>query len=405
VRKAGNDLRITAQLIHVADDRPLWSETYDRELKDTFAIQEDIANSVADKLKLTLELLKLVGGTENIDAYDLYLRAKEKRDEANVSGYKSALDLIDKAIELDPEFAVAWAYKANIHHLLNVFGPYDLGAAEADAGISAAERAIKLEPNLADGYIYLGYIKSFKSEWVDAEQNTRRALELIDGSLSFDHVFVIPFHLSVGKFERAYELLEKMRQNDPINQAFRWWYYHTYVLLGDRQRAEEEYRHRNKLLLRDYSDWHDEAMTMVRLGSGGALFRDEIVSSNPIHIKAKEYLDSPEEGLVELHRIFSSDDKLCPMDLQLISMWAAYFGDPELTMDAIEKYARVNASISTLWYSVMREVRKTPQFKKFVKEKGLVDYWNKFGWPDLCRPVGDDDFVCDWFEPGTGSKL
>ena len=144
------------------------------------------------------------------DLFELYLKAKEKRDEANMSGYKSALDLIAKAIELDPEFAVAWAYKANIHHLLNVFGPYSSAIAEADAGIRAAEKAIELEPNLADGYIYLGYIKAFKSEWIDAEQNIRKALNVVGESLSFDHVFIIPFYLNVGKFKRAHELLEEM---------------------------------------------------------------------------------------------------------------------------------------------------------------------------------------------------
>jgi adenylate cyclase len=395
VRKVGNDLRIIAQLIHVADDRHLWSATYDRELKDIFEIQEDIAKNIANRLKLTLESLKLLGGTENIEAYDLYLKAKGKRDEVNISGYKSALHLIDEAIKMDPEFAVAWAYKANINHLLNVFGPYSSAIAEADAGIRAAQEAVELEPNLVEGYIYLGYIKAFKSEWIDAEQNTRKALELIDDSLSFDDVFIVPFYLSVGKFKRAYELLEEMRQNDPINQAFRWWYYHTYGVLGDRQRAEEEYQRRNKLLLKGYSDWHDEAMTQVRLCSGDVLSRDEIVSSDPIEITLKEYLDSPEEGLVELRRIYNNDDNLTHMNLTIISIWAAYLGDPELAMDAIEKDASINATNSFLWYPVMREVRKTPRFNKYVRKIGLVDYWKEFGWPDLCRPVGDDDFVCD----------
>ena len=69
VRKAGKALRITAQLIDVADDRHLWSETYNRELEDIFIIQEDIANNIADKLKLTMEAFQLLGGTENIEAF------------------------------------------------------------------------------------------------------------------------------------------------------------------------------------------------------------------------------------------------------------------------------------------------------------------------------------------------
>jgi adenylate cyclase len=391
VRKAGNSLRITAQLIRATDGIHLWSEIYDRELKDIFEVQEDIANNVADKLKLTLESLKLLGGTENIEAYELYLIAQGKRAEENIPGYKSALELLDAAIVLDPEFALAWAYKAENHLLLKIFGPYSRSIAELDAALRAAQKAIELEPNLGDGYIDLGWIKMVKREWLEAELNFRKVLEVIDESLSFDDYFIIPFYLGVGKFKRAHELLDRMRRNDPINQAFLGWYYFTYGFLGDRQRAEEEYKRRNKLLSKGYSDWHDNVITTVRLGSGDVVFRDEIVFSNPINITLKEYLDSPGEGLVELRRIYSSDDSLSAWDLNLMSIWAAYFGDSELAMETIEN----NDNLFSLWFPVMKKVRQLPHFKEFLREIGLVDYWNKFGWPDLCRPAGEDDFVCE----------
>jgi hypothetical protein len=77
-------------------------------------------------------------------------------------------------------------------------------------------------------------------------------------------------------------------------------------------------------------------------------------------------------------------------------------------MEALEKGVKTHASgMAIVWWPVMREVRQLNRFKKFVREIGLVDYWKEYGWPDnhICRPVGDDDFECDWFEPGTGSKL
>ena len=82
-------------------------------------------------------------------------------------------------------------------------------------------------------------------------------------------------------------------------------------------------------------------------------------------------------------------------------MWAAYFGDPEFALDAMEKGFAIASSVKDfevmwfVWLPHMREVRQLPRFNKLMKEIGLVDYWKKFGWPDLCRPVGDDDFVCD----------
>ncbi|MBN1833064.1 MAG: hypothetical protein JW896_13235, partial [Deltaproteobacteria bacterium] len=336
VRKAGNSLRITAQLIHVPDDRHLWSETYDRKLKDIFEIQEDIANNVAGKLKLTLESLRLSGGTDNTEAYELYLTAKGKEAEYDITGYKSAIELLDKAIERDPEFALAWALKAHFHILITGYGPYSRSMEETDSAQRAVQKTLQFEPNLSDGYIYLGLIKQYKGEWLEAGLNFHKALELIDEPLSGDDHFIIPSYATVGKFKKAYELLEEMRQNDPTSQVIGGWYYLIYGFFGDRQRAEEEYQRRN-LSIKDYSSWHDDAITDVRIRSGDVLSRDEIVSSNPIRNIGKEYLESPEDGLVELRRIYRSDDKLSIEDLGLIAIWAAYFGDMEFATEILEK--------------------------------------------------------------------
>jgi adenylate cyclase len=396
VKKAGNSLRITAQLINVADDRNLWSETYDRELKDIFKIQKDIADNVADKLKLTLEAFQLVGGTENIEAYELYLNAKGKREDADVSGFKGALELLDKAILLDPKFALAYAFKAHNHILLSFYGPYNHAIKEVNAGLKAAQKAIEIEPNLGDGYIYLGNIATTKCDWIDAELNFHNAQELIDESSSSNEYFILSLYFSVGNFKRAHELFEEMQRNDPTNQIISGFYYPLYALLGDKERAEEKYRNRDKLMLKGFSDWHDLEITEVRLGSGDVLSRDEIVSSRLIHKKGMEYLDSPEDGLAELSRTYHKDDKISNFDLSYISMWAAYFGDNEFAMEATEKAVSSNGgNVGKLWYPIMKEVRQLPRFKEFVKEIGLVDYWKEYGWPDLCHPVGGDDFVCD----------
>jgi TolB-like protein/predicted Zn-dependent protease len=397
VRKAGNALRITAQLIKTDDGSHLWSETYDRELKDIFKIQENIANNVADKMKLTLEAFQLLGGTENIQAYELYLIARGKVQENNdIPAYRSALELLDEAIVLDPEFALAWAYKAHMHLLLNLDGPASRSIEEADACIRAAQNSIELEPNLGDAYISLGWINMSKNEWIEAELNYRKALELLDKSLSGDHQEILPFYLAVGKFKKAYEILKEMRLSDPINQGFLAWYYVTYGLLADRQRAEEEYQSRNKTLSKSDSDWHDEAITQARLGSGDVISRDEIVSSNPINVALKEYLDSPKAGRVELRQIYSSDNNLSSRLLNRISIQAAYFGDHEFALEALEKGTKISGGIIWVcWFPVFQDVRQLPRFKEFMREIGLVDYWKEYSWPDLCRPVGDDDFVCD----------
>ena len=77
-------------------------------------------------------------------------------------------------------------------------------------------------------------------------------------------------------------------------------------------------------------------------------------------------------------------------------MWAAYFGDPEFAMEAYEKAVSMcGTNLYKIWLPVMREVRQLPRFKEFVREIGLVDYWNKFGWPDICHQLDNGDFECE----------
>jgi len=181
VRKAGNELRITAQLVRATDGGHLWSKTYDKELKDIFAVQEDIASVVASELKATLEVgksLKQLGGTDNTEAYTFYLIANGQTLDTLASANR-AMESIDKAIKIDPQFALAWAYKAFCHYRLSIIGPAKQNASEKDAGINAVQKALELEPNLAIGYAYLCAIKWSKGDFIEAHKAYLKALDLV----------------------------------------------------------------------------------------------------------------------------------------------------------------------------------------------------------------------------------
>jgi adenylate cyclase len=398
VRKAGNALRITAQLVRAADGLHLWSKTYDRELQDIFAVQEDIATAVADELKITLKVGKSFrppGGTDNVEAYEYYLVAKGLAGQGSAQNIESAVleqKLIEAAIALDPEFALAWVWKARVHNYWRLVRSINNAAEEKLMALSAVSRAIEQEPDLAAGYYWLGIIKSSNGDFIGGEATFRKALELTTEPFWESSVTIATHYFTIGYLKRAYEIIKESIRSDPLLQINRNTYIRSLALLGNTQQAEEEYKRIRALV--GQSHWDDMAITEVRLGTGNMLSRADIVYSDPINDVAKDHLASPKEGLADLHGLYAENDRTC-WELMSISMWAAYFGDVEFALDAMEKGVSINAATYFHWFPVFHEVRQLPRFKEFVREIGLVDYWNKFGWPDLCRPVSDDDFVCE----------
>jgi adenylate cyclase len=409
VRKAGNALRINAQLIKADDESQLWSKTYDRELKDIFEVQENIATAVADELKVTLGIdksFKQLGGTDNLGAYEYFLVAKGLMSdilgqvqtiEDSAAKTRRAQESLDAAIALDPEFALAWAFIALNHWNRLAFTPSHRFDSEPDPVLNAALKAIEMEPDLAEAYYALGLSRYLRKEFIEAELAYQKAMELSPDPRSC-YLFGFPVHsLTVGKLERANNIIEAFRQIDPLNQTNYANSILTSVFLGDEQQAEEKYE-QGKAIFGGQLYLGDAYISYLRLGGKDIISQNEIVYSSRIFDAAKAHLDSPKEGLAELHRIYSNDDRLTSVDILNISVWAAYFGDPKLAMKAMEKGVNINGAVLThSWGPVFREVRQLPRFKEFVREIGLVEYWNRFGWPDndICRPIGNDDFACD----------
>jgi hypothetical protein len=138
--------------------------------------------------------------------------------------------------------------------------------------------------------------------------------------------------------------------------------------------------------------WGNGSINFLRLGTGDVISSDAILYSNPIVDVVKERLGSLEKGLEELRRIYTDSNNLSGLDYMYISIWAAYFSDPEFAMDFMEKVLSLDcSSVFWFWYPLMHEVRQLPRFKELMKEIGLVDCWNEFRRCNVCKVGGHNN--------------
>src|SRR5262245_27734415 len=178
VRKAGNELRITAQLIEVTSDSHLWSQTYDRQMKNIFAVQDDIAGSVAEALKATFDGQPAKVQQTNPDAYNAYLQGRHFLDRLNKEDRQKALGYFEQAVKIDPNYARAWVGLSRVHNQLAGSGniPVDESFTKAK---KEAQKALDLDPNLAEAYACIGTIKrNYDYDWNGADTAFKRALQL-----------------------------------------------------------------------------------------------------------------------------------------------------------------------------------------------------------------------------------
>ena len=238
VRKAGTKLRITAELINVADGFHLWSETYDREMADIFAIQSDVAQRVATALKgqlLAGERQQLTRKpTENLEAYGLYLKGRYYVTKDTEEAFRKGIESYEKAIELDPDYALAYAGLADAYGALGgVFGfvsPTDTFPKSR----AAALRAIELDETLAEAHVALANLKlSYEWNWEEAEREFKRALELNANSARAYSGYG-SYLQARGRFNEAIAARRQAQKLEPLspdltaNVGYPYYYAHQY---------------------------------------------------------------------------------------------------------------------------------------------------------------------------------
>ena len=217
VRREGSALRLTAQLINAADGYHLWSKTYDRELKSVFAVEDELAHSIADALrpKLLKQSPLAPQTTASSEAHDLYLKGRHFWSKRTAEDLKEAMGLFEKAIALDPTYALAHAGLADCYLLL---GEYT-SSRPADILPKAKPyvyRALELASDLAEPHASLGLISIYDYDWATAEREFKRAIELRSGYATAHHWYAILL-VTLGRFEEARVEAERALELDPAS--------------------------------------------------------------------------------------------------------------------------------------------------------------------------------------------
>src|SRR5213080_1877327 len=250
VRKAGNKVRITVQLIDARSEEHLWAQAYDRDLEDIFAIQSDIAQRVARALRVQIVRREKRAieqrATGVVEAYTRYLKGRHEWNKRSRDGLDVAIGQFEQALEKDASYPLAYSGLADAYasQALFEFAPPKEAFPKAKA---AAERAIQLDDRLAEAHTSLGLVRfQYDWDWNGAEGEFRRALDLAPGYPS-GHQFYADFLKVMGRFEEAIAQMSSAQQLDPLSMSINTGLGHVLYLSRQYDRAIEQYRNTIKL--------------------------------------------------------------------------------------------------------------------------------------------------------------
>jgi TolB-like protein len=372
VLRAGEHLRINAQLVRARDDFALWSGQYDRELTDVFAIQDEISRGIVDSLRLKLGRGRRRYETST-DAYDLYLRARALPLQTGISGYDAAIPTLEAAIAKDPSFAPAYAELAAAHANRSGEFRFDL-AAEVVKMRAAAEKAIQLDPLLAEAHDALGMAYAREARWQESEKSFLRSIELDPGTseprMNFADFLLWP----LGRLDEALKQLRIAERYDPLSVTVHKGLFNVLIAGGRYDEAEIECK---KIPERNGGS---ECLGRVRLGQGKVEQAIQILSAAlnrgvTAGSEVRGYLGLAygRAGLrAEAEKLEAETPAVNPFNHALIF---AGLGDKDRTFEALERAAaggpfRIGR---TLAYPELSLLRGDPRLKTLRRKVGLPE--------------------------------
>lgn len=394
VRKYRDQIRITVQLIDVASGYHLWSQTYDRELTDIFAIQDEIAAAVAGTLGVSLGVGNVNAfsgaGTTSVKAYEAFLKANR----TPLFGQSAErVRLLERAVQLDPEYAAAWASLGLTIAATMWISPVEEAPALLARAFPILQKAIELGPDSSYAFTMLATVSYARFDWIRSEEYYRKAMEMLPDGEVFMHYSNLMMRSGRSMRSLRYFELASKAQRNPINLPTNFM---AAVALG-----QFDLLGGGKTVWGDL--WSPMDHVLIALNSGDTAELRSSLRNVPSTARGQYGLaqsvlrnfDSPADILSTIKSTYRDPDAQWPAKHADVAVLAAFFGDPEFALESISHEARLTPiRYGALWSPVMSEVRKLPGFKQLMTDVNLVEYWRTYGWPDHCRPIGNNDFEC-----------
>jgi TolB-like protein/DNA-binding winged helix-turn-helix (wHTH) protein/tetratricopeptide (TPR) repeat protein len=401
VRRSGDRLRITTQLID-ASGKHIWSRTYDRERSDVFSIQQDVARNVAAAFSVTVSAADAAvgpGGTRNQEAYAAYLSARATMIEPGIASAQDvsyALNQLERAVALDPKFAMAWTWLA-----LSYVKSDALPEKGSDEWKMRARQAVAharaIAPDLPWVLVAESLVAMQDLRWAEAERFLARARAAASGSEN-PYSCSGCLYLLVGRPHEALKNFQRARIIEPALAADSLPIALALLTAGELDEAHDvlsqtqAFGSGETLLMHHHLT---QALAMRdRAGIIAAISR--MPETDELHHRMLELLDDREAALAELRRLKPDAARSGGFWVNNpLGLWAAYFGDPELALTFFEASTRDSCNTFLLWNPLLKDMRRLPRFKTLVSNLKLVDYWRSSGtWNEFCQPRGEADFEC-----------
>jgi TolB-like protein len=376
VRKAGNTLRVTVQLIRADNGYHLWSRTYDRDIKDIFKVQDEIAAAVVEVLKAKLAPPQAAAAyrSSNTEAYNQYLLGKRFHGRGNVDGWQRAIDAFHKAISLDPEYAAAYASLA--------LSEYALADSTGDAAgqrqaMADAERAVTLAPQEADGYASRGVLRMNVSwDWNGAEADLEKALALDPAADKTQGNYATLLE-RLGRLSEAIEVGRRATEIDPLS-SIAWSNLGQYLTFhGDYPAAHEALR--RCLEINPESSFGRHHVAILRLLEGNAA--EALATARKIGIEAFRLADvamaehslghakESQQALDELIAKHASDGAY------QVAEAFAWRGEKDKAFEWLERaYEQRDGGLSEVKVDLLLDrLHGDPGYKAFLKKMNLPE--------------------------------